>query len=146
VGTIGSYYEAHADLVSIEPVFNLYNRRWPILTQPTPLPGAKFVEGGQANESIVAPGCVIAGGVVDHSVLASGVQVHRGARLDGAVILENTRVGRGAVVRRAILDKNIIVPDGAVIGVDHEHDRARGFTVSAEGITVLGKAQLVPPP
>src|SRR5687768_11428609 len=30
VGTLDSYHEANMDLVSIEPVFNLYNRRWPI--------------------------------------------------------------------------------------------------------------------
>jgi glucose-1-phosphate adenylyltransferase len=145
VGTIGSYYEAHTDLVSVEPGFNLYNHRWPILTQQRPLPGAKFVEGGHAEESIVSPGCIIAGGLVDHSVLFTGVHVQRGAHLDGAVVMDNTRIGRGAVVRRAILDKNIVVPDGAEIGVDPEHDRARGFTVTG-GITVLGKAQRVPAP
>ena len=55
-------------------------------------------------------------------------------------------VGEGAIVRGAILDKNVVVPDGARIGVDHDEDRARGFTVSAQGITVLGKGHIVPPP
>jgi glucose-1-phosphate adenylyltransferase len=146
VGTLDSYYEAHTDLVSIEPIFNLYNREWPILTHQAQLPGAKFVEGGEAHESIVASGCVISGAVVDHSVLSPGVQVQQGSLVEASVLMENTRIGRDVVIRRAILDKNIVVPDGARIGVDPEDDRARGFTISATGVTVLGKDQPVPPP
>ena len=60
-----------------------------------------------------------------------------------SVVLDNTIVGRHAVVENAILDKNVEVPEGAVIGVDKEHDKARGFVVSEGGITVVGKGQLV---
>src|SRR5262245_54872743 len=42
VGTLQSYHEAHLDLVSVEPIFNLYNSEWPIFTSNTVLPGAKF--------------------------------------------------------------------------------------------------------
>jgi glucose-1-phosphate adenylyltransferase len=146
VGTIDSYHDAHMDLVSIEPVFNLYNLQWPIMTHHRQLPGAKFVEGGEAHESIVAPGVVIAGAVVNHSVFSPGVRVRQGAVVDGAVVMEGTIIGAGAVVRRAILDKHVIVPDGAEIGVDHVADRERGFTVSSGGIVVLGKGQQIPNP
>jgi glucose-1-phosphate adenylyltransferase len=145
VGTIDSYHDAHMDLVSIEPVFNLYNSDWPIMTHHRQLPGAKFVEGGAAHESIVGPGAVIAGGVVSHSVLSPSTRVERGARVEASVVMEGTVVGPRARVHRAILDKGIVVPAGVEIGVDHEHDRARGFTVSAGGITVLGKGQEIPP-
>jgi glucose-1-phosphate adenylyltransferase len=146
VGTIGAYHDAHLDLVSIDPIFNLYNRQWPIFSYMPPLPGAKFVEGGRAHESIVSPGCVIAGAVVDHSVLSQSVLIRDTATVEASVIANDVVVGRGAVVRRAIIDKGVIVPDGTQIGVDHEHDLARGFTVSPEGITVVGKGMEVPPP
>jgi glucose-1-phosphate adenylyltransferase len=146
VGTLDAYYDSHADLVSIDPIFNLYNDQWAILTHHRHLPGAKFVEGGEAHESIVGPGCVIAGAIVDHSVLSPAVVTQRHALVEASVIMEDTVIGQGAVVRRAILDKNIVVPDGARIGVDHDDDRARGFTVTPSGITVLGKGQVVPPP
>jgi glucose-1-phosphate adenylyltransferase len=146
VGSLDSFYDAHMDLVAIDPVFNLYNREWPILTTQPPLPGAKFVEGGEAHESIVAPGCIIAGTVVDHSVLAPGVHSQHGGSIEASVLMDNVRIGRNVRIRRAILDKNIVVPDGVRIGLDPDQDRARGFTVSAQGITVLGKGQVVPPP
>jgi glucose-1-phosphate adenylyltransferase len=143
VGTIDSYHDAHMDLVSIHPVFNLYNRQWPIYTSFPQLPPAKLVEGGEAHESIVGNGSVIAGGMIDHSVLFPGVTVLPGVRVDASVVMHGVTIGKGAIVRRAILDKNIHVPDNAQIGVDHEADRAKGYTVSDGGVVVLGKNQKV---
>lgn len=142
VGTLDAYYEAHMDLISIQPVFNLYNRQWPIFTNQAQRPPAKFVAGGIAGESMVSTGCIISGQVTG-SVLAPGVIVEQGAVVQESVLLEGVRVGRGAVVRRAILDKNVVVPAGATIGVNPEHD-ARHFTVSAGGIVALGKGQRLP--
>jgi glucose-1-phosphate adenylyltransferase len=144
VGTLDSYHEAHMDLVSVDPVFNLYNRDWPIYTSFPQLPGAKLVGAGRVAESILSMGTIVDGAVVDHSVLSPGVRVLRGAHVERSVICDDTVIGWGAVVRRAILDKNIVVPPGVRIGVDHEHDRERGFTVTESGITVLGKGQPVP--
>jgi glucose-1-phosphate adenylyltransferase len=143
VGTLRMYHEAHMDLVSIDPMFNLYNRDWPILTSHPQMPGAKFVQGGTARESIVGLGCIIAGSFVDHSVLSPGVRVHEGATVSNSVIMQGSRIGRGAVIRNAIIDKSVDVPAGATVGVDAQHDRDRGFTVSDEGIVALGKDQKV---
>ncbi|MCW5951178.1 MAG: glucose-1-phosphate adenylyltransferase [Propionibacteriaceae bacterium] len=138
VGTIDAYHAAHMDLVSVEPEFNLYNRKWPIWTQQAQLPGAKFTLRGTAEDSIVSAGCIISGGDVDRSVLSPNVMVDKWARIEEAVIFSGCRIGRNAVVRRAILDKNVVVPDGVEIGVDPDHDRARGFFVE-NGITVVAK-------
>ncbi|MFP5023144.1 glucose-1-phosphate adenylyltransferase [Pseudonocardia phyllosphaerae] len=138
VGTIDAYYDAHADLVSVHPVFNLYNQRWPIRTGTPALPPAKFVEGGIAQDSIVGAGTIISGAIVRRSVISPNVSVQGGAEVSDSVVLPGARIGRGAVVRRAILDKNVVVPDGALIGVDLNQDRAR-YTVSNGGVVVLGK-------
>lgn len=139
VGSIDAYHEAHMDLVSVHPVFNLYNRDWPIINNAGLfMPPAKFVEGGNAHESIIAAGSVIAGGHVRNSCVSANVQIHQGAYVEGAVLMPGVRIGRGAVVRNAILDKNVIVPDGAQIGVHLETDRER-FTVSDSGIVAIGK-------
>ncbi len=144
VGTLDAYYESHMDLVSVHPVFNLYNRQWPILTSVPALPPAKFVfqdEGrtGQALDSLVSQGVIVSGGRVRRSVLSPYVHVHTGADVEGSVLMHGVDIGRGAVVRNAILDKNVVVAPGASIGVDLAADRARGYTVTEGGVTVVGK-------
>ncbi|MCK9876519.1 glucose-1-phosphate adenylyltransferase [Frankia sp. AgPm24] len=148
VGTLDSYFEAHMDLCALDPVFNLYNRQWPIFTSVPSLPPAKFVHDdplrtGSAVNSIVSNGVIVSGGTVRSSVLSPGVRVNSWSEIDRAVLLDNAVVGRGAVVRDAILDKSVQVSPGAQVGVDKERDRARGFTVSPGGITVVGKGLTV---
>ncbi len=151
VGTIDSFYDAHMDLISPLPVFNLYNSEWPIYTRQTTSPPAKFVRGqnntvGTALDSIVANGVVISGGVVEGSVLSNDVYVATSGRVIDSVLMDKVQVGEGAVINRAILDKNVKVPAGAAIGLDPDLDRARGFKVTESGITVLSKGQEVPEP
>ena len=138
VGSLDSYHDAHMDLVSVHPVFNLYIRRGPILSNIPPLPPAKFVEGGNAHESMVGAGSIISGGHVRTSVIATSVSIESGSYVEGSVIMPGVRIGRNAVVRGAILDKNVVIGENAQIGVDLEHDRSR-YTVSPGGIVVLGK-------
>ncbi len=149
VGTLDSYFDSHMDLISVHPVFNLYNTEWPIHTYYGSLPPAKFVfdeehRRGTALDSIVGAGSIVSGGAVRRSVLSPGVIVHSGALVEDSVLMHNVDVGRGAVVRRAILDKNVKVPPGARIGVDPDEDRARGFCVSEGGVVVVGKGDVIP--
>jgi glucose-1-phosphate adenylyltransferase len=149
MGTIDAYFDAHMDLCAVHPMFNLYNREWPILTHVPPDPPAKFVHDdgdrlGRAIDSVVSNGVIVSGGLVRNSVLSPGARVDSWSRVNRAVILHNARVSRHAVVENAILDKNVVVEEGATVGVDKEHDRARGLVVSSGGITVVSKGQVVP--
>ena len=147
VGTLGSYFEAHMDVVAPLPVFNLYNFSWPIFTSYGPQPPAKLVQANgrpaEVDEAVLSPGVVVSGGTVRQSVLSPAVSVAAGATVERAVLMNGVRVGEGAIVRNAILDKNVVVPPGAEIGVDPVADEKRGFQVE-DGLTVLGKDQQFP--
>lgn len=150
VGTIDSYYEAHMDLISTMPIFNLYNNEWPVFNQQINLPPAKFIhdsEGnqGRTNDSIVSLGTVVSGGIVERSVLSPGVRVHSRSLIMDSVLLDGVTIGRDCTIRRAILDKSVVVSDGASIGVNRDRDIERGFTVTDSGITVVAKGLLVTP-
>jgi len=150
LGTIDSYFNAHMDLCAVNPPFNLYNDRWPIVTRVSCQPPAKFAHEdgdrpGRAVNSVVSTGVIVSGGLIRNSVLSPGVRVDGRSRVNRAVILHNTHVHRHAVVENAILDKDVAVLEGATVGVDKEHDRARGFVVSTGGVTVVSKGQVVPP-
>jgi len=146
VGTLDAYYEANMDLVSVHPVFNLYNLRWPILTWSDPLPPAKFVSTeageGRAVDSMVCEGAIISGSVVKRSILSPGVRVRQWGTVEDSVLMHGVDVGPHAVVRKAIIDKNVLIPEGAQIGVDPDADRER-FVVSKSGVVVIGKGQKV---
>jgi glucose-1-phosphate adenylyltransferase len=148
VGTLDAFYDAHMDLISVEPEFNLYNREWPILTWPDPLPPAKFVfdeddgRRGTALDSMVCAGVVISGATVRRSVLSPGAHLHSYAEVEDSVLMQGVDVGQRAVVRRAIVDKNVRIARGAEVGVDPVADRER-FTISAGGVVVIPKGATV---
>lgn len=150
VGTLDSYYEAHMDLTSIHPIFNLYNYDWPIYTHQQPHPPAKFVHGdqgrfGEALNSCVAPGVVVSGARVNNSILSPQVHLHSYTTVEDSVLLDRVDVGRHVQLQRVIVDKDVTIPEGTTIGVDREHDEARGFVVTESGLTVVGKGQVVTP-
>ncbi|MBB6348786.1 glucose-1-phosphate adenylyltransferase [Nonomuraea muscovyensis] len=147
VGTLDAYYEAHMDLISAHPVFNLYNDKWPIHTGHDPLPPAKFVHNdgdrvGRAIDSLVSPGVIVSGGTAIRSILSPRVMLHSHSLVEDSVLMDNVKIGRGAIVRKAIIDKNVVIPDGARIGFDLDHDRTR-FAITRGGVVVVGKNEIV---
>lgn len=150
VGTLDSYYDAHMDLISTMPIFNLYNSEWPVFNQQINLPPAKFIHDSEGNQgrtqdSIVSLGVVVSGGIVERSVLSPNVRVFSRTLITDSILLDNVQVGRDCTIRRAILDKDVVVTDGASVGVNRERDLDRGFTVTESGITVVNKGLLVTP-
>jgi len=150
VGTIDSFYDAHRDLISALPIFNLYNTDWPIFSQQLNSPPAKFVRDGYGNlgttiDSVVSLGSLLSGAHVERSVLGPWCTLDSGSKVVDSIVFERAHIGPNATVVRAILDKDVVIAEGASVGVDPEADRARGFTVTPSGITVVGKGVRVEP-
>jgi len=141
VGTLDAYYEANLDLVSVAPVFNLYDKAWPIRTHQRQYPPAKFVfaeQGrmGTALDSVVSMGCIISGGTVRTCVMSPDVRVNSFSEVDSSILFSHVNVGRHCRIRRAIIDRDVHIPEGTVIGFDNESDRQK-YHVTDSGITVV---------
>ncbi|MGB5690143.1 MAG: glucose-1-phosphate adenylyltransferase [Woeseiaceae bacterium] len=142
VGTLDAYWEANMELVSVTPQLNLYDRKWPIFTHQTQAPPAKFVfdeqdRRGAAIQSMVSGGCVVSGAEVRGSLLFSRVTVNSFSRVADSVLLPDVNVGQKCQINRCIIDAGTTLEDGMVIGVDHDHDRERGFRVTKSGLTLV---------
>lgn len=146
VGTIDSYFQANMDLIAVDPVFNLYNYRWPFRTVHYDYPAAKFVfanfkekRTGIALDSMISEGCIVSGGVVNRSILSPRVMIHSYSTVDDSILMHGVDIGRYAKVRNAIIDKGIKIPRGCEIGYDEKADRQRGFHISEGGVVVVPK-------
>lgn len=150
VGTIDAYFQANMDLVSVNPLLNLYDSDWPIHTAIPPLPPPKFVfAGGEdpnrigtALDSMISPGCIVSGGQVSNSILSPNVRLNSFSKVSNSILFENVQVGRYAKIRNAIIDKDAVIPEKAEIGYNIEDDKKR-FTVSPGGIVVISKGAVL---
>ncbi|MDX1963163.1 MAG: glucose-1-phosphate adenylyltransferase [Pirellulales bacterium] len=149
VGTLDAYYEANMDLISVDPLLNMYDNHWPIRTLQPNMPPPKFVfaeEGdnarrGTALDSTVCQGSILSGGQVERSILGPNTRVNSYSLVEDSILFEGVEIGRHCQIRRAIIDKGVKIPPGTSIGYDAEEDRLRGFTISEGGITVIAKSE-----
>ena len=146
VGTLDAYYQTSMDLISVDPILNLYDRDWPIHTYQPPMPPPKFVHAandrrGAAFDSIVCQGTIVSGAQVFRSILSPEVRIHSYALVEDSILFDGVEVGRHARIRRAIIDKDVKIPPRCEIGHDPHADRARGFTITDAGVTVVAKGE-----
>lgn len=142
VGTLDSYWRAHMDLLQEKPPLNLNDRSWVIHTRTEERSPSRIVAGAVVENSLLCDGCLIeAGARVERSVLSPGVIVRSGAVIRESVILTDAEIGPRAQVERAILDKHVQVGEAAQIG-------ARGAApvqaVETADLAVVGKNSQVP--
>lgn len=155
VGTIDAYYDSNMDLISLDPVFNLYNDKWPLYTGYIGLPPAKFVHNkpktdadcdariGHAVNSIISPGTIISGAEVDNCIISPGVRVNSYTEVYKSIIMDNSQLGRYCKIKNAIIDKDVVIKNNVQIGYDLEEDRRKGFTISDNGVVVVPKGAIV---
>ncbi len=150
VGTIDSYFDANMELRARVPALDLYNRSWRIRSAQREYPPARFVRGGEGlppaeiDDSLVCEGSIISSAAVRETVLGYDCFVHAGAVVEDSIVLSGCDIGRGARLRRVLLDKNCKIEPGCVVGEDPIADRERFPFVTESGIVVVPKGTLVP--
>ena len=137
IGSLDSYYEANMDIIGVSPLFNLYTEKWLFRTFERSMPPSKCIIGGTTLNSMVSDGCIISGGIVQHSILSPGVIVEKDAVIEDSIILDDVIIEPKVRVKRAIVDKEVVIRAGVRVGYDAEADRQRGCTISSKGITVV---------
>ncbi len=151
VGTLDAYYQANMDLIEVDPLLNLYDLHWPIRTHHVNAPPPKFVFGshgdsdrvGTAIDSLVCPGAVLSGARVERSIIGTESRIEDYAEISDSILFDRVTVGQRARIHKAIIEKNVLIPDGVEIGVDHDFDRQRGFTLTSQGIVVIAKGDRI---
>jgi glucose-1-phosphate adenylyltransferase len=146
IGTIDGYYQANMDLLGPEPIFNLYDKNWPIRTYQEQFPPARTIHSGKETagrvglllDSLISGGCIISGGKVQGSILSPNVRINSFSEVYDSLLMEGVDVGRYAKIKRAIVDKEVRIPRGVVIGYDLARDKKK-FYVTDSGIVVVAK-------
>ena len=141
VGTLEAYFDANMDVASVSPIFNLYDKSWPMRTRVRQYPPAKFVFGepgrtGMAINSVISAGCIVSGSVVSNSVLSQDVRVNSYTEMDSSIVFSHVNIGRHCRIKRAIIDRDVHLPEGTVIGYDANEDK-KNYFVTPSGLTVV---------
>ncbi|MDP2166801.1 MAG: glucose-1-phosphate adenylyltransferase [Thermodesulfovibrionales bacterium] len=135
VGTIDAFFRAHMDMLGAEPVFELNNRQWPILSGSYGGPSAKILRGDIKN-SMVAEGCVIHRAKIRNSVIRPNVVVEDGVSIEDSIVMDGVVLKKNCRLKRVIIDKLNIIGEGEEIGFDPARDRFRCH-IDASGIAIL---------
>ena len=135
VGNLDAYFDAHLDVMGLEPRFDAFNPQWPIFSSHYQGPTARVVKGDLDNV-LMGAATIINGAKIRNSILRREVVVEPGAEIEDCIIMDYVRIERGAKLRHAIIDRHNVIPAGAVIGYDLESDRNK-YHVTEGGLVIV---------
>jgi glucose-1-phosphate adenylyltransferase len=142
IGTRDSYYQANMDLCGAKPKFNLYDKSWPMRTHYHHYSPIRVYTTGKTPgtiiDSLVAAGCVLESGQIEHSIVSNNVVIKDGVLIKNSVIMDSVTIGKGAQIQGAIIDKDVDIPAGTKIGFNPDLDRQR-FVLTTSGIVIVAK-------
>ncbi len=144
IGTVDAFFEANMDLVKDEPLFDVYGELWPIHTFNIPNPPAKVLDGN-VDHSHLSDGSIVSGknSTVSYSIISPDVCIENSEIVE-SILFTGVQVGKNARLRRTIVDKYVTIPAGTEIGYDMDYDKSRGLHVENSGIVVVPKDFVFP--
>ena len=135
VGTLDTYFEAHQDMLGLEPHFDLFNPQWPIFSSYYQGP-TSWVTSGELDNVLLGAANIIRNAKIRNSILRREVMVEPGAQIEDCIIMDYVRIGRGARLRHVIVDRHNVIPAGAEIGFDPARDREK-YHVTEGGLVIV---------
>lgn len=124
VGTISSYHETSMDLLGPNPAFDIFDEKFPIMSNASTRPPSFVGRNGEVEDCLVSNGCRILG-KAKHSIISTDAVIGERATVVDSVLLPGAVVKDGAHVVRAILGENAVVEENVNLGsVDATKDTA----------------------
>lgn len=144
VGTVDAYWQANMDMANDNPVIDVNDPHWPIMTGRQRLPPPQFIgdrHHGDAEQSIIGKGCIIGDAHIRKSLLSEKVHILKNADIYESVLLPEVTVGRNVSLKKAIVERGCHLPDGLIVGADAAED-ARRFYRTGNGVVLINRAML----
>ena len=127
VGTINSLWEANMDLLDPESGLNLDDDNHKIYARNSAEPPHYTGVDALISNSLVTEGCEIDGQVV-HSVISTGAEIFKGAKIEHSIIMPGAKVREGAQVSYAIVGDGADIGAGAKVGA--MQDKGEHYAIS----------------
>ena len=137
VGTVDAYYQAHKDLLALQPRFDEFNLEWPIYSGKYLGPAAKIIAGNIENSRIGA-GTVINHATVRNSIIGRQVQIAENVNIEDSIVMDYTVIGKGARLRKVIVDRYNTINPRTSIGYNRATDSSYYF-VTESGLVVVAQ-------
>ncbi|MCD4748605.1 MAG: glucose-1-phosphate adenylyltransferase [Thermoanaerobaculales bacterium] len=156
IGTIRAFFDAHMDLVRIDPPYTFHDRKWPVYTRPRYLPGTRL-HGCSFDQCLLADGSILKDSEVKNSVI--GIRsVVRSAVLEKVLLMgvdsrvkdlgpdvPPVGVGEGTIIRNAIIDKNARIGRNVrIVNADGVKEAEGEGWCIRDGIVVVAKNIVIP--
>jgi glucose-1-phosphate adenylyltransferase len=139
VGTLESLWEAHMDLLGVNPKFVSGTETWPLHTVAIGEPQLYKDASGLIRRSLVYNNCNIQG-IVEHSVISSGATIGQGSRIYDSVIMPGAIIGQGVTIHKAIIGENAVIHDGVALGFPNSN----GVSVIGDKEVIYAKGEKLP--
>lgn len=143
VGTLTSYWEANMELISLIPVFNLYEEFWKIYTNTDILPPQYISENAQVDHSIISEGAEIYGEVYS-SVIGAGVVIESGAVVRNSIIMKNAVIGKNTKVERSIIAESVKIGDNVTVNCGEDKPSKYDAKIYSGGLVTIGENSYIP--
>lgn len=140
VGTLDAYFEAHKDVLGLQPRFDAFNPQWPIFSSHYQGPVARVLDS-KLDNCLLGAAAVVDRANIRNSIIRREAVIEPDVELEDCIIMDYVRICRGSRLRRVIVDRHNNIAANTQIGFDHEADRKR-YPVTPGGIVVIpvGKA------